>query len=104
MERPRNGLDAEPSLTPLGPLATLTDRRKGISDIAPRGISGTIGETLPSLSPRTGAGFWLYDQLDTRVMEAGITAGKNRMVAAARLAILEVASTTGEPEDLRRYF
>jgi hypothetical protein len=29
---------------------------------------------------------------------------KNRMVAAARLAILEVASTTSEPEDLRRYF
>jgi len=26
------------------------------------------------------------------------------MVAAARLAILEVASTTSEPEDLRRYF
>ena len=29
---------------------------------------------------------------------------KNRMVAAARLAILEVASTASEPEDLRRYF
>jgi hypothetical protein len=29
---------------------------------------------------------------------------KNRMVAAARLAILEVASTPSEPEDLGRYF
>ena len=29
---------------------------------------------------------------------------KNRMVAAARLAILEVASTTKEVEDSRRYF
>ena len=29
---------------------------------------------------------------------------KKGMVAAARLAILEVASTTSEPEDLRRYF
>jgi hypothetical protein len=29
---------------------------------------------------------------------------KNRMVAAARLAILEVASTTSQPEDQRRYF
>jgi hypothetical protein len=29
---------------------------------------------------------------------------RNRMVAAARLAILEVASTTTEPEDRRRYF
>jgi hypothetical protein len=29
---------------------------------------------------------------------------KNRIVAAARLAMLEVASTTVEPEDLRRYF
>jgi hypothetical protein len=29
---------------------------------------------------------------------------KDRMVAAARLAILEVASTISEPEDLRRYF
>jgi hypothetical protein len=29
---------------------------------------------------------------------------RNRMVAAARVAILEVASTTTEPEDPRRYF
>jgi hypothetical protein len=29
---------------------------------------------------------------------------KNRMVAAARLAILEVASTTREVEESRRYF
>jgi hypothetical protein len=29
---------------------------------------------------------------------------KNRMVAAARLAILEVASTTTQPEDSRRYY
>ena len=71
-----NGLDADPSLTPLARSATRTDRRKGISDVAPRSISGTIGETLPSLSPRTWAGFWLYDQLDTRVMGAGITARK----------------------------
>lgn len=28
---------------------------------------------------------------------------RQRMVAAARLAILEVASTAKEPEDLRRY-
>ena len=76
IERPGNGLDADPSLTPLARSATLTDRRKGISDVAPRSISGTIGETLPSLSPRTWAGFWLYDQLDTRVMGAGITARK----------------------------
>ena len=79
IERAGNGLDADPSLTPLTPLtrsATRTDGRKGISDVDPRSISGTIGETLPSLSPRTWAGFWLYDQLDTRVMGAGITARK----------------------------
>ncbi|MGA2978490.1 MAG: hypothetical protein ABSD76_02755 [Terriglobales bacterium] len=29
---------------------------------------------------------------------------RNRMVAAARLAILEVAATTTEPEDRRHYF
>jgi hypothetical protein len=29
---------------------------------------------------------------------------KNRMVAAARLTILEVASTTSDHEDSRRYF
>lgn len=29
---------------------------------------------------------------------------KNRMVAAVRLAILEVASTEEKPRDLRRYF
>src|SRR6202171_2905500 len=51
---------------------------RGDSDgrVYQRSISGTIGETLPSLSPRTWAGFWLYDQLDTRVMGAGITARK----------------------------
>jgi|SRR5580692_9102453 hypothetical protein len=76
IEQPGNGLDADPSLTPLACSATLTDRRKGISDVDPRSISGTIGETLPSLSPRAWAGFWLYDQLDTRVMGAGITARK----------------------------
>src|SRR6202790_1505681 len=76
IERAGNGLDADPSLTPLARSTTLTDRRKGISDVHPRSISGTIGETLPSLSPRTWAGFWLYDQLDTRVMGAGITARK----------------------------
>jgi hypothetical protein len=29
---------------------------------------------------------------------------KNRVIAAARLALLEVATTTPEPEDRRRYF
>lgn len=32
------------------------------------------------------------------------TPEKSRMVAAARLAILDVASTTSEAEDSRRYF
>ena len=66
----------EPLSDASGTLGNINDRRKGISDVDSRSISGTIGETLPLLSPRTWAGFWLYEQLDTRVMGAGITARK----------------------------
>lgn len=55
---------------------TLTDRRKGISDVDPGSISGTISGTLPPLSPGTWAGFWLHDPVNTRVMGPSITPRK----------------------------
>jgi hypothetical protein len=51
-----------------------------------------------------GPDFGCTSKPDAEVWEQIPHQGKNRLVAAARLALLELASTAREREDARRYF
>jgi hypothetical protein len=71
-----------------------------IQEVSPEQLAELFHHYHQALGPDFGC----TTQSVPEAWEQVSTQERNRMVAAARLAILEVASTDDEPEDRRRYF
>jgi hypothetical protein len=71
-----------------------------IQEVSPEQLAELIHHYHQALGPDFGC----TAQSTPESWDQVLPQERNRMVAAARLAILEVAATTTEPEDPRRYF